>query len=148
MWWWRCRRKKRCIRFLDDCQTALIDPTPADSTSDDVPQLNDVDVTSSRDHRRGFPAAETTSPPTASCDSCTQQMQWNFKSHNAPVVSAPPPATVRWRHPAHLHNMNNYVAYILCRTGACVCGGVSGLKIVKQESCAIAKVTARCALYK
>jgi len=110
---WRlvgCRRKKRCIRFLDapdNCDSPLRASAAAlaDSTSDvsGIPQPNDVTMTSPRDHR-GFPAATAaTSPPhrkTAPCDSSAPnssngQLHWTSHAPGITHLTSPNSASAR-----------------------------------------------------
>ena len=106
-----CRRKKRCIRFVDsadECQNStnlIVAPAAADSTSD-VP--GDVMMTSPRP---GFPAADTVSKTAAGnsplhrqttlCDSSAQknnntsQPHWTSPQRGIPAWRH---CLARWRH--------------------------------------------------
>jgi len=122
-----CRRKKRCIRFLDtadNCDSPLRASAAAlaDSTSDMsvIPQPNDVTMTSARDHRGpGFPTADTkqtvgSSPLhriTTVCDSSApsnsnNQLHWTSCAPGISHLMSPTSASVRWRRWSHLHNVS------------------------------------------
>jgi len=121
MW---CRRKKRCIRFLDtsdDCRTSAAAPVaPADSTSD-VP--SDVTMTSSQDNP-GFPTTDIdrtagTSPlhrQMTACDSSAHPLHWTSPVQVYPHMTSPPSASAWWRHnDVTSQPLHCFRAHIICR---------------------------------
>jgi len=107
----RCRRKKRCIRFLeaaDDCRSSAagrVAPAVADSTSD-------VTMTSLRGNTPGGPGFSSsgdctdktamTSPvrrQMTACDSSAPNgsLRWTSLTPGYPHMTSPPSASVRWR---------------------------------------------------